>query len=159
MSIFTSVWTWLKKAFGTIENSADSVAISITEDIKGALASGVLGFLANVIDALTKSNIAAEVVSILEAKIPEILAVELAIQGLPANPTQADILTFENAILKAFSVTDEKSKLYTVLAAQIFGIIQTTVNNTPGKFADWVSAVETAYQDYLTDQAGTDSIS
>jgi hypothetical protein len=143
---------FFSRLFKNVKEHADVLAISVTQMVKTAIEGSVAGWLAGIIDQLTKSNVAEDVLNLLKKLIPEVLAAELAIQGLPDNPTEADILAFENRILAAFSVTDNKSKLYTVLASQIYGIIQKTINNTDGKFADWVNAVEEAYQDYLADK-------
>jgi hypothetical protein len=153
MSIFTKVGEWFAKEFSSTVQDADKIAIAITEATKQALNDGVLNFVAEIVDGLTKSGVAEEIVTLVSAHIYQVLAVELAIQGLPANPTPADILTFEQAVLKAFGVTSDKSKLYTQLAAQIYGLIQAQVNaHLSFTFADLVKAVEAAYQDYLQDQ-------
>jgi hypothetical protein len=156
MSIFTSIGAFLKKVFVDITQDADKVAITLTEGVKTALVNGTLGFIANILDTLTKSGIPTEVVNLVSANIDKVLAVELAIQGLPANPTAADVLAFEQSVLAAFGVTSDKSKLYTVLAAQIYGIIQVQVNNaTAVTFAQLVADVEQAYADYVQDQTTT----
>lgn len=153
MSIFTKIGAWLKKVFTEGLQDADKIAISVTEGVKTALVDGIAGFIADVLDGLTKSNIPTEIVTLLQNNISKILAVELAIQGLPANPTQQDILTFEQSVLAAFNVTSDKSKLYTTLAAQIYGIIQAQLGGqTKLTFAQLVVDVEQAYSDYVTDQ-------
>ena len=153
MSIFTNIWNWLKKAFTYIEKDADKVAITLTEGLKTAMQSGVVGFIATALDGLTKSNVPSEIVTFLSANINKVLAVELAIQGIPDNPTQADILAFEQAVLKAFNVTSDKSKLYTTLAAQIYGMLKAQADaGTQFTFAVLVQDVEAAYQSYLQDQ-------
>jgi len=153
MSKLSNIWNWFKKNFLTAVESADAVAITVTEEAKTLLANGTGDFVAGLIDSVTKTGIAEEVVTILKKEIPNILAVELAIQGLPANPTPEQVLAFEQSILSAFGVLNNKSKLYTTLAAQVYGIIQSTINTTPGSFADWVIAVENAYQDYTNDDS------
>jgi len=153
MSTLSNIWNWFKKNFLTAVESADAVAITVTEEAKTLLANGTGDFVAGLIDSVTKTGIAEEVVTILKKEIPNILVVELAIQGLPANPTPEQVLAFEQSILSAFGVLNNKSKLYTTLAAQVYGIIQSTVNTTPGNFADWVIAVENAYQDYTNDNS------
>jgi hypothetical protein len=58
--------------------------------------------------------------------------------------------------MNAFHVYDNKSKFYTVFGAQVYGILQRTLEETPDvppTFAEWVMAVEEAYQDYLKDKA------
>jgi len=150
-----NLWTWFKNIFKFVERHADVVAITITEEIKTALNNGVAGFLALIVDNLTKSHVAADIVEILKKNIQKVLAVELAVQGLPDNPTADDILKFENEILASFGKIDNQSKLYTTLAAQIYGLIDTTLKatpDTPPTFAEWVHVVEQAYQDYLQDK-------
>lgn len=155
MSIFSpiiQVFTWFKKQFVDHTKSGASVAVVITETAKAILENPVVGFLANVLDGITHTNLPTQAVTLINNQIPKILATELAIQGLPDNPTPDQILEFEQSIIKAFGVKEsDNGKLYTVLASQIYGIIQNTVNNTQGKFADWVIAVEAAYQDYQVD--------
>lgn len=160
MSIFTKVWDWLKGAFSYIKQDADKVAISITEEVKALLSSGVVTFLATFIDTEFKTTLGQDVVNLLNKVVPKVLAVELAIQGLPDNPTADDLKAFSDAVVKAFTGLDPqgKTKLYTTLAAQVYGIIETEVNkHEPVTFAELVAAVEEAYQDYLADLADPDA--
>lgn len=151
---FERLWAWFKKTFASIEGNVDTVAISVTQHLKQALDSGAAGFITHLIDSLTNTGIASEVVGIVKLNLPKILSVELAIKGLPPNPTEQDILDFENRCLDAFGIHNQKSKLYTVMSAQLYGIIQTLLNKAEGTtFADWVAAVEEAYQDYHADLA------
>lgn len=158
MSFITKAWNWVKKLFSSGIKDADKIAIVVTEEIKTGLQSGVIGWIANVAAGLLHSQIPTEIVTLLNNNINKVLAVELALQGIPDNPTADDILSFEQSVLKAFNVTDNKSKLYTTLAAQIYGIILAQVNSgTKLTFAELVADVEAAYQDYLNDQASDDA--
>lgn len=162
-----SLGTILKSIFGKdgffdrlfthIKKDVNVVAITVTEAIKLALDSGTAGFLAGIIDSLFKTHIAQDVLGLLKKFIPKILATELAIQGLPDNPTPDDILAFEQSVLKAFSVTDDKSKLYTTLAAQLYGHIKDALGDGKVTFAEAVIIIEATYQDYLTDKAAQES--
>lgn len=155
ISVLTSVGKWFGKVFVSHAQSADSVAVYITEMVKTILANPISGFLLNLADGVTHTNLPTDIANtISNTVIPKALAVELGIQGLPDNPTPAQILAFEQNIMTAFNVTSDNSKLYTVLGAQIYGEIQTTLNTTPGKFADWVIAIEASYADYQKDLAG-----
>src|ERR1700749_1333049 len=131
MSIFAKIGAWLKKAFTTIKDDADTVAITVTEGIKQAIADGLLPAIAILTDSLFKTHLAEDVIAILNANINKILAVELAIQGLPDNPTEQDIQNFGNAVVTAVSGLSPtgKSKLFTTLAAQVYGIIEAQVNS------------------------------
>jgi hypothetical protein len=152
-SIFVRAWTWFTKNFINHIQSAGHVAFVITETIKTLLANPITGFLTNIADTVTGTQIPTEIANAINAIIPKILAVELSIQGLPANPTPADIQAFENEILASFSVSNNNSKLYTVLAAQIYGVIQANIANGTTNFAGWVIAIEQIYTDYKADLA------
>lgn len=149
-----NVGNWLAKTFTNIKDNADVVAITITEAVKATLLDGVLPAMATVIDTAFKTTLAADVVAILNANINKILAVELAIQGLPDNPTEADVEAFSERVVQAITGLNAtgKSKLYTTLAAQVYGIIETEINNNePMTFAKLVDDVEEAWQDYQAD--------
>lgn len=141
------------RLFNHIKHDAVVVAVSVTEAVKTALDSGAVGWIAQIVDSLAKTHLAEDVVALLQKNIPKILAAELALEGLPDNATADQIINFEQSVLDAFNLLDKKSKFYTVVSAQIFGVLQETVNNTPGKFADWVIAVEKCYQIILAAKA------
>lgn len=153
MSIFQKVGAWLAKVFKSVKTDGAKIAVAITEDFQIALQSGIVKALADVISAVFPSvhNLPQQIVADLQILVPKILASELALQGLPDNPTEQDILDFEKRVLDAFNVHDQKSKLYTTLAAQIYGIIEKHASGTPWTFAELVAAVEEAYQDYVAD--------
>ncbi len=150
------VLAWLGKAFKNVIHSAGPVAVTITEAVKAALTSQATGFLAKLIDDLSGSHIAEDVLKVAQPWITKLLAAELAITELPDNPTEQDILDFERRALDAFNVHPNHSKLYTVFGAQLYGIVQKTFGETPEKpptFAEWVKALQEAYDDYLADKA------
>lgn len=151
ISILTSAFNWLKKGFVSHIVDADKVAVTITEMVKTLLANPVTNFLENVADSVTGTQVPTNIANDINAVIPKILSVELAIEGLPDNATPQQILAFEQSVLKAFSVNANNSKLYTELGAQIYGIIQTTEATGNANFAGWVTAIETTYTDYQKD--------
>ena len=56
------------------------------------------------------------------------------------------------------NVGNNKSKLYTVLASQIYGIIKVDLDaGTPLTFAELVKDVDEAYQLYLKDKADAEA--
>ena len=152
----TKIWAWFKKIFTSIKTDIDKTAIVITEYIKAGLESGVLDAIAKALDGLT-SHLSTEVIALLRVAVPKALAIELAIQGLPDNPTGDDIKAFENAVLAAVvnSSDFEKSQLWTNLSAQVFNLISDALKANDGKltFAQIVLIVEQSYQDYLADKA------
>lgn len=151
ISDITRAWSWLTKNFVSHTESAAHVAVTVTEAVKTLLANPVTGILVNIADAVTGTQIPASIANTINGIIPKILAVELGIQGLPSNPTEAQILAFEQSILSTFNIASNNSKLYTVLAAQVYGIVQSTIANGNNNFAGWVGAVGTAYADYQKD--------
>lgn len=150
-SLFTRAFTWLKNNFTNHIVDADKVAVFLTETAKTLLANPVNGFLLNMADAITSSQVPTNIANTISGVIPKILAVELAIEGLPDNPTEAQVLAFEQSILSAFSVNNNNSKLYTELGAQIYGIIQTAESTGNNNFAGWVDVIEAAYADLQKD--------
>lgn len=150
-----SIWTFFAKLFKWVKNDADKIAVAITEGVQTALKSGVVGALADAISAIFPNvkHVPQDVVDELAKQIPRILASELALQGLPDNPTPDQVLAFENAVLEAFGVHDNKSKLYTVLGAQILGILKKYSDGSTPTFASLVTDLEDAYQLYLQDKA------
>ena len=69
---------------------------------------------------------------------------------MPDNPTEQDILEFEQRILTAFGLHDNKSKLYTSLAAGIYGIIKADIDGgVKLTFAELVKDVQKSYLLYL----------
>jgi hypothetical protein len=154
-----SLWTWLAKIFKSVKTDAAKIAVVITEDVQTLLKTGLAGELAKAISAIFPNvkNLPQEVVDTLQKTIPKILAAELALQGLPDNPTEQDILDFERKVLEAFSVHDSKSKLYTTLGAQVYGILYEYAHGKKLTFANLVVDLEEAYQDYLRDKAEADA--
>lgn len=157
MSFISSIlapFKWLGKILAAGVKTEAPIAVTITEAIKTILANPVTGFLENMIDAVTGTSIAVDAANEINSLIPKVLSAELAIEGLPANPTEADILAFEQRVLAAFNVKSDNSRLYTVLGAQIYGIINTTVQSgKPVTFAVLVADIEAAYEDYKADLA------
>jgi len=154
MSIFTKIGAWLGKAFKFIKNDADKVAIAITEAIKTGLDDGILPLLADIIPG----NVPKEVITLLEAWVPKILAIELGLQGLPDNPTVQQVIDFTNSIVQAVAKKSDlnKSQLWTTFAAQVFNLIEAEINANPNhglSFAQIVKIVEEAYIDYSTDKS------
>lgn len=148
--------TWLGRTlaniFGGGLKAVAHTAVAITEEIKTLFAGGLIQGLAAFLDATLKTSIAVPVVTALNLAIPHVLAVELAIEGLPDNPAEADILKFENDVFTAVTGLSPlgTSKLYTTLSAEIYGIIKPQVDaHIPLTFAVIVKDVEEAYQDYL----------
>jgi hypothetical protein len=147
MSIFTKVWAWLKKEFVSIETHAAHVAVAIGEMAKEALQNGSLDVIAKVVDLITKSSIGDEAEAALKSALPKIIAVSAAIETHPdATWTTDEVQAWEKKILDAFNIHGNKSVIYTLIAAQAYGVLNSLKAN-PGKptFGAWVGAVEEIY--------------
>jgi len=154
MSIFTKVGQWISKVWKSLKDNTDTVAIAITEEVQAGLKSGTLTSLAQIVEDVlpTSGKLPEQVVADLQVAVPKILAFELAVQGLPDNPTAADIQAFETNILTAFGLSNDHSKLWTTLAAQVYGIIKADVDSgVKYTFAQCVIDVESAYNAYVQD--------
>lgn len=150
MSFITKALAWLKKTFTTIKTDGAKIAVAITADVQAALDSGTLDTVAKIIETVFPSvqHLPDAIVAELKIIIPKTLAIELAVIGLPDSPTEQDILDFEKRILEAFHLTDDKSKLYTTIAAVIYGILKRHIGEKL-TFAQLVMDVEDAYQQYI----------
>ena len=149
MSFLSKIGAWFKKVVKSLVHDVAPVAVSITEGIKVALDSGVVGFIASIVDGMLKSHLAEDIVVLLKKYIPDALAVELAIEGLPDNPTEQDVLDFENKVIAAFGKVSDKSRLYTTLAASIYGRLKEGLGDGKLTFAETVAIIEDSYQQYL----------
>lgn len=149
----------LGRWFRNFKKGAGKAAISITEAIKTASEGTLFKTLSNTIDSVFHTHLASDALELIHTATIKALGVELAIQGLPDNPTEADILEFETAVVKAISGLDPKgqSKLWTTLAAQTYGTIQEALkDDNVLTFAEIVDIVEKAYQNYLEDKKEID---
>lgn len=154
MSIFTKAWSWLKGAFTTIEEDVAPVVVAVIEEVSTLFKSGTIGFIASLLDTVTKNQVPTQVANTIGAQLPKLIAVELAVQGLPDSPTDADIEAFEQRVLTAFGLLDDKSKLYTTVGAQLLGIVRADIAaGTKFTFAELVKDLEEAYTDYQSDLA------
>jgi hypothetical protein len=154
-SAATAVGHFFAGAFKWVETDGAKIALAIIEEVKIITSNPSTGFIASILDELTKSNIPTEILAELKAKLPDALAVSLAIQGLPSDPTEQDIEDLEKRILDAFGVAPDKSEFYSRLGAKIISIIR--ANTMPGQkftFATLVNDLEQAYQAYLIAKQG-----
>jgi len=155
MNIFQrlqKVWAWLEDSFESLETSGISVAITITENIKAGLDGSLAGFLAQTFDQLAHTKVAETALTTIKLELPKLLATEFAVQGLGVNPTEADFLAFENRILAAFKISADRSKNFTVISAQVYGILHQLANKgATMTFAEKVTDVEDAFQAMMAD--------
>lgn len=159
MSIFTKFWALLKKIGQWTVSHAAPTIVSVIQELQTLWKSGAVGFIASVLDNLTKSGVPTEVVASIGKEMPNILAAALAIEGLPTDPTDAQLADFEQRVLAAFGIHDNKSKVYTVVGADLIGIIRRDL--LPGQkftFATLADDLEEAYQDLLQAQAGDNAL-
>ena len=89
-----SIWKWIAGIFTSVKNDAAKIAVSITEGVQTVLKTGILKPVAELIDASLHTHLGEDALALLDANINKILAVELAIVGLPDNPTPDDITAF-----------------------------------------------------------------
>jgi hypothetical protein len=151
------VWQWFTKLFKTVKDDADKLAIAFTEEVKDFITTPLAGGLAVLIDTTFKTHLAEEGLAFLKKNIYKILALELGLQALSDDPTEQEILDFENAVIKTVTGLDAfgKSKLWSTFAAQVLGIIKSHEGDASYTYAQLIKDVEEAYQDYLQDLAGS----
>lgn len=140
----------LDKALHSVKDNIAPVAVSITQTIKTFTEGQLAPSFAAVIDASLGTHLASDALALVKNNIYRVLAAELAIEGLPDNPTDADILAFEQAIFKAITNPEAKSKFWTVFSADTYGIIKSYLDTGADNltFAQIVELVEKEYQAY-----------
>lgn len=146
----------LSQWFSHFKANADKVAIAVTQAVKTALEGQVAQSISAVLDEIFKTHIAEDVLAVLKVAALKTLAIELAIQGIPDNPSGDDILNFEKQVWEAITgkSPQDKAKLWTTFAAQFFVRVKALLGeNTTLTFAQIVILIEQAYQDYLSDLA------
>lgn len=155
MSIFTKIGSWLSKVFKSVKTDGAKAAVAITEGLQTALTNGTVSTILDIISGVFPSakNLSDDILKELQVLTPKVLATELAIEGLPDNPTEADLLAFENKVLAAFHVTDDHSKLWTVFASQVYGILRKHAGQDHVTFFELAADVQEAFLDYKKDVA------
>lgn len=130
----------IAKAFKEGVLKADQIAIYITQDINAALQSGTADDIAQILSGIFPSvkNIPAELVAELRIAIPEGLAIELGLQAELTNYSPDNTGAFVTAILGAFKVDADNSKMWSELSVKI----TTKLQNTPRTFAGIVKAID-----------------
>lgn len=143
MSIFTKFWALITGAAHAVEFNYAKVVVAVLQEVKVAMKTGVVGFVANTLDELTKSKIPTEIVDGINKFLPAALSTALAIQAPPATADPATILAWEKTVLDAWNIHDDKSKIYSVVGADLLGII----NKKNQTFAQRIKDLDKTYQD------------
>src|ERR1051326_5769916 len=158
------VWKWIRgwrldKAFKSAKDFVDNVAIGVTQAVKTALDSPAAQVISETIDEALKTHLAEDALAALKIAAMQALAVELAIQGLPNNPTGDDIQKFNEEVYKAITGKDPQaqSKVWTTFAAQLYVSIHDALGGATNlTFAEIVLIIENAYQQYKADVAANE---
>ncbi len=146
--------------FKSFKKGVAKTAVSITEAIKTATEGSIVKTLASFIDGALNTHLAEDARLLINKLALKALAVELAIEGLPDNPTEDDITSFEEDVITVVSglTPSQSSKLWTTLAAQVYEHIKEALGNDDViTFAEIVNVVEESYQDYIKDKADSES--
>lgn len=151
MSIKTTlqhIIAWIEKEFSIVELKIAPVAVGILEGVKTALDNGTLNFLADAVTAMTGSAIPGEVIAIVKNQLPRALASALALEALTPNPTEAQILAFEQQVIAAYNLpSTNKSKVATLVAADLFQELKAfAASDQQVTFAIAVGEVEKCFQ-------------
>lgn len=141
---------WLKKFWGGVKLGAGRTAITLTEEIQKGLKSGTIKNVAQIVQTVLPVTgvIPEKIVESLEKIIPKVLAVQLVLKDLPDEPTIDDLQKFSDSIFQAFGAMENKSKLWTTMAAEIYESIQFHLEDKKYTFAECVIDVEKAWKLY-----------
>lgn len=141
---------WFSNLWKGVKNASSKTAITITEEIQKGLKSGKINTVAQIIQTALPAagRLPEQVVKSLEVVIPKVLAVQLVLRDLPDNPTIDDLQKFSDNVLTAFGAVDDKSRLWTTMAAEIYKSIQSHLEDKKYTFAECVIDVEKAWRLY-----------
>lgn len=160
------LFTWVGNLFHNFKVKIVPVAVTILEAVKGAEDNGVVDAITKALDSAFGTKLFEAGNAILVAGITKALAAFLAIEDLPATPTEADITKFSQDVLTA--IADKKAtdsipgQTYSNLVAQIYTALDALITHVKadgGKVTagEIISAAETVYQQYLTDKANAEA--
>ena len=156
MSFISKAWTWVKKEFTSFETGGIKVAVAVTEDINTALNSGDVDDIQEALAAVDPNlaPLSAEVVAQAKVTVPKVLADELGLETLIADPTPTQAQAWLMSVVSAFgnATLIQKSKLYSTLAVQLAQIYGATIANA-NNWAGWINAVQEGFEDYKADVA------
>lgn len=144
-----AVEKWFANAFVDIKTDIAPVLVNVIEAIRTAETDGLLPAIANALSPLTK-GLSVEVNNKIAAGIPKALAVALGIEGLPANPTAAQVTAFCDAAITAIAgkEADVKGSAYTETVGQLYVLIESSLESKTGLTVGAVIVdVEQAYED------------
>jgi hypothetical protein len=153
-----AVEKWFAEAFVDIKTDIAPVLVSVIEAVRTAETDGILPAIANALSPLTK-GLSVEVNNKIIAGIPGALAVALGIEGLPTNPTAAQVTAFCDAAVTAIAgkEADVKGSAYTTTVGQFYILIETSLESKIGlTVGAMIEDVEEAYADLeqnIADQA------
>lgn len=157
LTILSAIGKWFKKAVVTVEDKLIPLAITLTEAVKTAEGDGLLPAVAETVDAATGTVIATDVNATIIADLPTVLADELTVPALIANPTPAEAQAFATTITTAIAgkAPSAQSQFYSTFAVQVYDLIYNAVHGNPSPltFAQKIALIEAGYQDYLADKA------
>ncbi len=150
---FADAWAWEEK-------TGAKLGVAIVEEAKVILMSPGAGMVASIADGLLHTQIPTEILDALKARLPNALAIAAGVQGVVENPSDEEITALEQRVLEAFKVSENKSRFYTTLGAEVQAIIRKyTMPGQVFNFIELSNDLEAAYQKYLIAKAEDDATS
>lgn len=148
--LFAFKFVWIGKLFKSANKHLLQVAIDVTNTVKAALNSGVVDIITGLIPGTVDNNI----VALLRAQLPVILADELLLQSAPSITTQPEAQDLAKKLVDSFGLMSDtdKEQLYTSVAARIFIFLQAHKNEQKITFGQGAALVEGFYEDWKAAQ-------
>lgn len=155
--------TFLVDEFGVLKGVIAPAVVTAVNAVSAAEASGVLPAIALALSPVTK-GLSVAINNQIEAGLPTAIAIALGIEGLPADPTPAELTAFGQAALNAIEKikgSGAVSGTWQVnLAGQIYGLIQSAIAANAGTaqagtltLGQITVLVEQAFEDADADKA------
>lgn len=151
MTLFGNVFHWLGGIFKKAEDDIAKASVVLVKDIIPILESGSATVVADILDAVTKSQLPTDILDSVRAKIPVFLSAESIVsevsQATSEDQVQADI----SKLVQLFPNLEamKRSQFLSTLAANIYWEAHKLSGGEQLTFADVIIIIEHAYQAYV----------
>lgn len=145
-TFFGKLFGWIGDLFHAADKDLLKVAIDVTNKVKDFVNSPTAGVLTSIIP----TDIDDKLVELLKAKLPLIVADELALQSLDADTTEDEAKDTAQLILNTFGGLSDikKEEFYTSVAARLYIEVQAIKAGEKLTFGKAAALVESFYQQY-----------
>lgn len=148
-TFFGHIFQWIAKLFKDANEEAAKAAVLIVETIKPILFSGTATTIADILDALTHTDLPTEIVADLQKWLPIFVATQSIVSTLNENSTEAEVEAALNSIVAEFPNWSwlQQTKYLNDLAAQIYVVAENLAKGEKVPWAEIATIIQSAFVD------------